>query len=67
MVADRWSVLAARYIFLTISPLARGCPSSGGREEMAGLRGYGLTEEERAETLEDARARYVVSEVEIAA
>ena len=53
--------------FLTTSPLARVCPSSGGREEMARLRGYGLTEEERAQTLEYARALYVVSEVEIAA
>jgi hypothetical protein len=35
---------------------------------MGRLRGYGLTEEDRAETLEDARALYVVpAEVEIAA
>ena len=52
--------------FLATSPLARVCPFSGGRKEMARLGGYGLTEEERAQTLEGAPL-YVVPEVEIAA
>ena len=44
--------------FLATSPLARACPSSGGREEMARLHGYELTKEEREELEAEARELY---------